>query len=447
MSTVGSWLDEGATMSAAQRSPSGILALSRHHDAVLGTYYALVHSWMSVVGQSLTSARALSALCLAAATVAIVDCGRAVGGTAVGCVAGVQMLIVPGVGWSGFDARPTAVSVLLLSIALRVLIHARGSVPSSWFYALMAVAGWVQLTTILQLLTTFRRSTLRSWRLWVSVLVVGVCVLPVAWKGHQQSAQISWIHDGVPAQLASVFVGRFADSPKSTTQLTQLTSVTSALVGISYVALCVFGLVVLKSSTARLLVSWAFGPAVLAVIAGAVTGGTVYLPRYFAASLPAAFILVALVARRAWSTSSPTRAVAAISAVVIAAICAPSLIAARVDDGKWGENSNQVAQEVRARQAPVIWMGNSLSVPLTYPHVVQGRAQYPSPSSAYSSDSLWGSTPNPRAAIAATGRWGHATVLVENRNSVTLQRAFTAAGCATADDRQYQRYTLFTATC
>ena len=386
---VGGWLDEGATMSAARRDPGGLWSLVMHHDAALGAYYAVTDAWMSVVGTSLTSARALSAVCMAVASVIVVDCGRVIGGRVVGCVAGAQMLLLPGVDWAGFDARPTAMSTVLVCLALRLLLGTRSKVPSPWFYGVMVIAAWIQLTTVLQVLATFRRGSVRHPAVWIRGLLTGLCVLPVAWMGHQQAAQISWIHSGLGSQLVSVFVGRFADSPKSTTYLATWVNVSSAVLGVVYLVACVVAIAVLRSQLARLLGFWAFGPAAIAVLVGLVTGATIYLPRYFAATLPAAMLLTSLLLRHAWSTGKLFRTGAVLVSAVILCLCAPSLAAARVANGKWGENNEQVAQDAAARNAPVIWIGNALSVELTYPQLIRQPDQFPQAVTALRSDTLW----------------------------------------------------------
>ncbi|MBB2893670.1 hypothetical protein [Flexivirga oryzae] len=444
---IGGWLDEGATMSAASRSIADLVTLSTHHDAVLGTYYATVHSWLAVAGPSLTSARALSAVCLAAATVAVLDCGRAVGGRVVGCVAGAQLLVIPGVSWAGLDARPTALATLLLAVQLRLLLRARGRVPGPWFYVVSVIAGWVQLTTILQLVCTINRSTVRRVRLWASTGLAVLCVIPVAWAGHRQSAQIGWIDDGPVAQLTSVFVGRFADAPKSTTFLTGPVGVTSAVLGVVYLALCIAAVWRLRSPEARLLAGWAFAPAVLAVLAGPLTGGTVYLARYFAASLPAAFLLVGLLARDVWSVARVRHAGCVVAAALVVALCLPSLAASRVADGKWGEDSRQVAAEVGASDAPVIWLGDSLSVAMTYPQLVGDTAQLPTRASALRSDWLWGRRSTTGRAVQRARQLHRAVIVTPTRDSAAVRRALHRAGCAATHVQPHRRYTVLAVSC
>lgn len=449
LSNIGGWLDEGATMSAARRPAIEILRLSWNHDAVLSAYYLTVHYWMSIFGDSLTSARILSALCLAAATVTIVDCGRIIGGLPVGCLAGMQMLFIPGVSWCGLDARPTAVATLLLSMALRVLLKARSQNPPMTFYALVIASSWIQLTSIIQVFTVVTRKNIRSLRIWMAIVASCICVCMLAWLGQRQSAQISWIKGGPFLQVLSAVAGRFADSPRSTTEYVGTAAVSGALLGIVFFVSSVVSFFIVRTETSRRLVTWAFAPALLAVLIGTFTGGSVYLPRYFAATLPAAFLLVALGARQVWARSRGgwKKASCLVVAASIIGLCVPSLAASRVANGKWGENSKALALEIRDSAKPVIWSGNSISVSLTYPRLIGEVDQYPNPTLAYDSGSLWGKTPSTQF-VAETARYlGVANVVVERQHRIEVEQQLYRAGCRAVGSNDYRRYVLLLISC
>jgi mannosyltransferase len=140
------WRDELATWSAATRTIPQIWALAHHTDAVLSVYYAGLHLWMAVFGQSPTAMRLPSVLAMSgtAAVVALIarrfassapvsassasegGGSRAGAGsaTAAALAAGLLYAVIPSVSRYAQEARPYAFASLFAALATLGLLRA-----------------------------------------------------------------------------------------------------------------------------------------------------------------------------------------------------------------------------------------------------------------------------------------------------------------------------------
>jgi mannosyltransferase len=198
------WHDEYITWYAATLSPGDLIRLLRHIDAVLGPYYAFMHGWVSVFGDSEASLRLPSVLALAAAAGLTSVVGARLFGPWTGTAAGLLFAVLPGVSRYGQEARPYGLAVLGTVLATLLLLRAFDR-PSwsrwAWYAAALfgiGLAHCVALTVVIPhalavYLAARQRRDFRIWR-WAAVVVAAAsALLPIIAKGSQQSAAISWI--------------------------------------------------------------------------------------------------------------------------------------------------------------------------------------------------------------------------------------------------------------
>ncbi|WP_291521039.1 hypothetical protein [Branchiibius sp. NY16-3462-2] len=443
LGTISAWLDEAATRSAATRPLPDLWQLLHHQDAVSGAYYLAIHGWTSVVGDSWLSMRLPSALAAAGAAVVATATGRVVGGWAIATMTGILMVLLPGDAWAGLDARPTAFALLLVTAALWTWLKAPER-PRWPTFALIAAAGWVQLTALLQLTALVERGTIRTRRFWCAAGLTVAAVVPLAIVGHRQVQQVGWIKSSLPAQLYSALIGRVADGPQSTTVAVHLTTVTNVVLAFVVLALTASAAYAVRTPTVSRLVRWAYLPALMAIAIGAVTGSSQYLSRYFASSLPAVAILAAVGLRQ---LNTHGRRVAAIGSIT--ALCVPALVAQRVADGKWGEDFQSLARVIHAAPAetPVFYVGNAVSVGIAYPSDVAGHRQTPDPGGAASSASLWGPTIDVRRVVTDLRPGASLVVLPTKERSALDAVVRTDTRCAVTHSVPGKRFSIVALSC
>ncbi len=130
VATAGSWVpslwgDEVASIMSARRDWASLWAMLGYVDAVHGLYYALLHLWIDLVGDSPFAVRLPSGIAVGAASagVFVLVRRRADRGTAV--IAAILFLLLPRVLFMAIDARPmalaTAAATWLTVLLLRLL--------------------------------------------------------------------------------------------------------------------------------------------------------------------------------------------------------------------------------------------------------------------------------------------------------------------------------------
>ena len=101
------WEDELTSWDVASRDLGQLLDTVQRVDAVLGTYYLLLHGWMTVFGDSATSLRLPSALAMAGAAGCAALCGQRLFGRRAGLAGGLLFALIPVVSRYAHEARPT----------------------------------------------------------------------------------------------------------------------------------------------------------------------------------------------------------------------------------------------------------------------------------------------------------------------------------------------------
>lgn len=288
------WLDEAQSVAIAKHSLAGLPAALKH-DGAPPLYYALLHLWMRVFGDSTFSVRALSGIPAVLALPVIVRLGRRIGGDAVGIASVVLLAISP------FAIR-YAVEARMYSLLLLLSLAGAHAVLSVHRHRTKAATAGLAVVTAAALYTHYYAV--------FAVGVVGAGELWLAWRRRDPAARqallalvigcvafLPWVpvllyqtrHTGAPWQAppdASAVldtIDSWMGGESSAAQfaaLVALAAVVLALIGRRRGA----GQVVLGTTFARLpsrLLAAALGSLVVAVIVDAV-GRQAYAPRYLA---------------------------------------------------------------------------------------------------------------------------------------------------------------------
>ncbi|MEV1142370.1 glycosyltransferase family 39 protein [Micromonospora sp. NPDC049799] len=221
------WRDELATWSAATRSVDDLVRLAGTIDAASGPYYLLMHGWVALAGDSVTTLRLPSALAMTVAAGLTAVLGARLAGSRAGLLAGLLFAVLPGTSRYGQEARPYAL-VTLFAVAATLLLVAAPRRPGlgRWTaYALLVAAlGLVHLVA-LTLLAAHAVGVLaqgpggaaeRARRLgrWVlAVLPAALVVTPLVLLARtQRGRQLDWVDAARPDDLAAL-AGGVAQSP------------------------------------------------------------------------------------------------------------------------------------------------------------------------------------------------------------------------------------------
>jgi mannosyltransferase len=205
------WQDELVTVEVATRPLPRLFGLLGQIDAVHGAYYVFMHFWIKLFGDSMTVARAPSALAMAVAAGCVAAVGARLFGRPAGILGGLVFGIVPSTVRFAQETRSyafvvgcAALSTLLLLRALdRPAEGSRRSLVLRWIaYAVSLVAvGYFSLVAVTIVAGHLVAAVIicrRRWRglvpLLVAVVGAGVAVTPVAVLGQRQAtSQVHWV--------------------------------------------------------------------------------------------------------------------------------------------------------------------------------------------------------------------------------------------------------------
>lgn len=298
------WFDEAVTVSNAQLPFD--LARYLRADATPPLYPFLVHQWMGVFGATIESARALSALASALATVLLFQLGRRFVGATAGLFAAALFLCSRFQLFFAHEARPYALVVLLGIASFYVLLALLESTTRTRVVLLAlldAALVYAHYVTVFlfpaQLVVALLvgRPRVRSVAtVLASQVIAGILVLPLA----IYIARTLW-----PLPMAG-----WLETPTWRTFPVELAKLAgSPLLLLVEVALVVGGLAWLErrrragasstrsvARTAAVLAAWAFVPLATAFVASFVE--PVFLARYLLYTAPGYFLLVGHVATR-----------------------------------------------------------------------------------------------------------------------------------------------------
>ncbi|GAA2596568.1 hypothetical protein GCM10010399_28960 [Dactylosporangium fulvum] len=284
------WQNEVAAVHAAQLSWPDLWRLLTTIDMVKGLYFAGLHLWTAVAGDSLTALRlpSLAALVVAAAATALV--GRRLFGPAVGMGAGLLLAATPSV--SRFAGEISVYGFVTAAVALTTLLLLRAydePTPARWTWYGVAVTGAAMLhvVTLLTLVAhwVLYRRAVRSRPdddapVWPLPAFLGaLAATPMLWLGQRQSGAISWIRMGVDEVLA--YPAELLMSA-AVAVIVWTAAAIGLLAGLSRPA---------TRADATFLAVWAVLPPVLGM--ATFPWLHLFLPRYYLFTLPALAILAA----------------------------------------------------------------------------------------------------------------------------------------------------------
>lgn len=441
------WLDEAATVTMVERTPAQLVATLHEIDLVHGSYYLLLTPWAALAGTSEVELRTPSAVALAVACAGFVLLVRDVSGDRVAWIAGTAFVLLPGLSWTGIEARSYVVVVALVVWAVWALNRALHDRRRRWWVLFTVLVVLSVLMNVLAILMAvpYLVAGLAARRLRPTLVAVGAAVLvvaPFAWVASTQVGQVAWIDIG-PAQLAyqvvvgQVFLGqRFEPGP------------VTILAGLVLAALlAVLALAAVRTRADRRFavdtaLSWLLVPT-LALALPVLAGVQLYQERYVAYAAPAACWLAAL----GWTAARrPARLATAVGTVAVLAALLP-LVGQAGAQAKNGEDFRALADLAPGNTAVVFATDEARGIAIAYPDRFAGLADLALRTSGPESATLWGEQRLP-ADLALQGR---VVVYVDSRPEESGRRAVeervAAEGCVALRSVERRTWTGTTYDC
>lgn len=196
------WRDESVTYQVAHRSPSEIMRLMGHADAVHGVYYFFMHELFTFWDGGLFALRMPSVLAISLSAGLVGLVGSRIAGARAGVLAGLFFAVNPEVQMYAQEGRSYAMVCALVALATYFFVRLlEGSSKPLWVaYTLTALAAtWLHEFAILAfvahgitVMTLPHRAEVRK-RWWTSAGLVLLCLLPLVLFSAGQSGQVSWI--------------------------------------------------------------------------------------------------------------------------------------------------------------------------------------------------------------------------------------------------------------
>ncbi|GAA3770292.1 glycosyltransferase family 39 protein [Streptomyces chiangmaiensis] len=216
--------DELVTWDVVNRDTGQILATVQNVDAVHGTYYLLMHLWVSLFGDSVISLRLPSVCAVAGAASVTSLIGNRLFGRRAGIVAGTLFALVPAVSRYGQEARSYALVILMVALATLLLLRALDNPRSPWRWAayvltltgvglLHLIALSVVLAHACVLAAHARHDRSVWWKSGLTLLAVAACVAPLTLLGRSQAhRQLYWVPEPDVWALSSIWPDVFASA-------------------------------------------------------------------------------------------------------------------------------------------------------------------------------------------------------------------------------------------
>lgn len=306
------WRDEAATGWVVQHSLNQIHSLSQHWDAVLVTYYYLMHAWTGMVGFSVLTLRIPSVIAVGVGAAAMVGVGRRVGGTNLGLCSGVVFALTPRITWAAVEARPYALAAATVALSLWAVLEARSArlrIPWWALWTIMATAAiyfhlWAALVIACIALATFVCAPDRRYRMWLSgsTMLVMALAVPLVLAAQRQRFQVAWLSnhsafDSTPEQL---LVDAYFPYRTAAQYITAFQShVRIAAIAMAVIVWGMVAVALILRTVPRQALWFGLMPVVaypvLLLLGGHVVGQSLIMDRYFAPTTPCFALLVASV--------------------------------------------------------------------------------------------------------------------------------------------------------
>lgn len=359
------WYDEGASVSAARRSLTSLLAMFENVDAVHGAYYLMLNAVRRVFGSSELAMRAPSAIAVAATGLVVYLIARRFTSATFAAAAAMLCVALPRFTWAATEARSFAVSTFLITLTTLVFLCALRDARRRWlilYGALCVVSVLIYMHTALVVvahavaLVWTRVPRRRRVALFGVMVLAGMASLPfVAFvMGHHATLGGTQRIDA--GTVRDVLVEQFFPGEPVAASLCWATLTIASLAAAirarrpepSHAEATD------PISPFALLLPWLAIPTVALVGYSAAAGESIYQPRALTMSAPALSLLIAFLLSRV------LRAIPAWSIVLILVVAMiPGWAAAREATAK-GTDWRQVAQELARESAPgdaVLYLG------------------------------------------------------------------------------------------
>ena len=388
------WYDEAASMSAATRPLVDLYSLVKSVDIVHGFYYSLLHGWISFWGQHEWATRSLSLVFLAAAAYGFAVLTSRLFSTATSVMATVLFVALPGVTWTGAEARGWSLSVALVVwsfVVLDVSIQSRtrltrilytllvsGSIITC-IYAVLLLPAHLYFAGRMRDSNDAYRLVLPSWV--IACIVSG----PVVLLAVSQRAQVGWISLTPTRIAAKVAIGQLFLGPRDGSDA----SLVVIGAGVACVVAVLLGLVAVAAGAREDRPATFFGFAWFLVptfvLAGATAlGAHLYQERYLAFAAPGACIVIA----QGLSLIRPRFAVTALAVLLVVTI--PAQLDQAGAESKSGEGYRRLAFAAGEVDAVVYTAVASRGIGIAYPDPLRHAKDVFLSRSPASSGTLWG---------------------------------------------------------
>ena len=312
------WHDEYATWTSSTLPWRQLVTLIHSYDFVIAPYYVVMHVWISVFGDGLTTLRMPSLLAMSVSAGLVALIGRRLFDPAVGLVAGLLFAVVPSTSRFGREARPygfAMLGTLLATVALLRVLESPNTRKWVWYSIALVGAGMAHIVAITVLFAhavlvvhDVRDGKDAQLRHWVRAAAASVAALtPVVLIGSQQTRVIAWIQRDAAAvrQLPGEVFGSGA--------------VAAVVIGLGL--LVAARLLRSDRRAVQLLLTWAIVPAVFCYLTFPLVH--LFLSRYLLFTMPAWVLLAAAsgfaMARSVGDAKPPLRLSAA-GLLVVAAV-------------------------------------------------------------------------------------------------------------------------------
>ena len=222
------WNDEAATVSAITRSYPDLFQMLGNVDAVHGLYYALMHPWAALFGTSELALRTPSAIALSISNIFLIKSAQIIAPKfrlnaqkelLFLLIVAVTGATLPGLSWSGQEARGYAFGVLCTTIALWNFLLFLQDGKERYIFGFLVfqtlAAGFTLYSIFLLPLYCFAAlwvSKKQGVQVILTSVLVGICILPLIYVAQSQSAQLSWLQRDIPEMYQRMY-SQFFFSP------------------------------------------------------------------------------------------------------------------------------------------------------------------------------------------------------------------------------------------
>ncbi|HQR27359.1 MAG TPA: hypothetical protein PLP61_10000 [Nocardioides sp.] len=451
------WYDEAATLSAATRDLQDLERLVRHVDLVHGGYYLIMKPWIALTGSTEFATRSFSALGLGVTCAGVVQLGRRLADLRLGVTAGVASILLPGLAWTGLEAR--GYSWACASVVLWVLAWLRAEESDrarDWVVCTTALVVSVHIFVISILMVPVLLVAARAWGrargLLPSSVVGTVLCLPLLIAAKSQDHALGDTGQTLGMTFAKILGRQYFLSPRGPREA-GLVWVAASVLALTCALLAGRAITARRSRETQrvltLVVPWIVLPNAVLVLWSWVVR-PVYAERYASFTAPAlglllAYGLVQLDDRRARQLTL---------GVVAALACVVVQVSQRAEGSKAADDYRALARFITDHHPDAVLFGvpSTRGVAVAYPDDFVGPDLPNVGLTPAESETLWGTVRAPDQLLLSTVvEPGGRLVLLDTSAPVwpgtRFQRWLARHGCAVETKKAATRFTAFLVRC